>query len=80
MSKVMAFMVAIAVAIGATIVLPMVEPFFAQAWFAGTGPLRGVLLHGSEILGLAAGLASWIIGLHFPPRPRHIWIRHSAPA
>jgi hypothetical protein len=79
MSKLTAFMVASAVTIAVWLFAPIVEPSLAQIWLTGSGRLSGWTFHGAEIVAAACGLAIWITALHFPPRPRHIWIRHSAP-
>jgi len=79
MSKLTAFMVASATAIAVWLFAPIVEPALAQVWLIGSGRWAGLTLHGNEIVATALGLGVWIAALHFPPRPRHIWIRHSAP-
>ena len=80
MSKLTAFMVACAAAITVLLFAPIVEPALAQIWLVGSGRWSGLTLHGAEIVAIGFGLGIWIAALHFPPRPRHIWIRHSAPA
>ena len=59
---------------------PMLEPALLAPWLVGVGRWSWLTLHGREIAAGAIALATWIAALHFPPRPRHIWIRHSAPA
>ena len=80
MTKLTAFMISVALAIGVWLLAPMLEPALLEPWLVGVGRWSWITLHGREIAAGVIALATWIAALHFPPRPRHIWIRHSAPA
>lgn len=80
MSRVSALVLAIGVAAMVWIVLPIARPEFGAVWFVGANGLRNITLHGRDIVSIAAGLAVWIVGLHFPDRPKPIIFRHSAEA
>ena len=80
MSRLSAFVMAVGVAAVVWIALPMMRPEFNDAWFNGAGGMSGITLHGHEIVAALAGLAVWILGLHFPDRPKPIIFRHSAQA
>ena len=80
MSRVSALVLAIGVAAMVWIVLPIARPEFSAVWFVGADGWSGVTLHGRDVISIAAGLAVWIFGLHFPDRPKPIIFRHSAEA
>ena len=77
MSKQAAFLLGLAVAAGVWLAAPILRAEFAQIWFVGAGAMQAVVVHGNDLAAAAAGLAAWILALHFPKRPRRIaGIRH----
>lgn len=80
MSRVTALVLAVGAAAAVWIALPMMQPELQQVWLNGAGRLAGMTLHGRDVMGILAGLAVWILALHFPDRPRPITFRHSATA
>ncbi|MBI1211271.1 MAG: hypothetical protein GC190_07405 [Alphaproteobacteria bacterium] len=80
MSRVTALIVAVGVGAAAWIVLPIMKPELSAAWLVGADGLSGIALHGYEIMSIVAGLVVWILGLHFPDRPKPIIFRHSGAA
>ena len=76
-SKLSAFLLGLALAISVWVVGPIVRPEFGETWFVGSGPLTSITLLARDVLSMFVGVGAWIAALHFPPRPRHIWIRRS---
>jgi hypothetical protein len=68
----MALLLGIAAAIAVWGVGPLVRPELGQVWFVGAGDWQGILLHGRDIAGAAAGLFVWIAALHIPRRGKVI--------
>jgi hypothetical protein len=80
MNRVSALVLAVGIAAAVWMVLPMVRPEFDAVWFVGADGWSGITLHGREILSIVAGLAVWVLGLHFPERPKPIFFRRSSAA
>jgi hypothetical protein len=67
-----ALLLGIAAAIAVWLGAPFVRPDIGAVWFIGADEWRGVLLHGREIVTVAAGLVVWILALHVSRRGRII--------
>jgi hypothetical protein len=81
MTRILALLFGVVVAIATWVVAPIVRPDIADVWFIGTGDWDAVVLHGREIVSAVAGLAAWILSLHLPRRGKAIaGIRYSARA
>ena len=78
MNRVSALVLAVGIAAAVWMVLPMVRPDFSEVWFVGADGWKGMALHGREIASIAAGMAVWVLGLHFPERPKPIFFRRSS--
>jgi hypothetical protein len=78
MNRISALVLAVGVAAAVWMVLPMARPEFNQVWFVGAEGWKGIVLHGREIASIGAGLAVWLLGLHFPERPKPIFFRRSS--
>ncbi len=72
MTRTLALLLGVVVAIAAWFVAPLVRPDIGEAWFTGIGDWNTIALHGREIVSAGAGLAAWILSLHLPRRGRAI--------
>jgi hypothetical protein len=81
MTRSLALLFGVVVAVATWIVAPMVRPDIGDAWFIGMGDWNTVLLHGREIVSAGAGIVAWILSLHLPRRGKAIaGIRYGAKA
>jgi hypothetical protein len=72
MTRSLALLFGIVVAVAAWIVAPIVRPDIGDVWFIGMGDWSTVVLHGREIVSAGIGVLAWILSLHLPRRGRAI--------
>ena len=72
MTRTIALLLGVVVAIATWIVMPLVRPDIGEVWFIGAGDLNTIVLHGREIVSAGAGILAWILSLHLPRRGRTI--------
>lgn len=81
MTRTLALLFGVLVAVAAWFGAPLVRPDIGEVWLIGTGDLNTIALHGREIVSAGAGILAWILSLHLPRRGKAITgIRYVAPA